>query len=429
MPTVDSIARQVDLTADVSSKFFRTNFDAAAKSTLITGPINTAADMVNSSFGLRSNISEMLGDYAEQRESFNAELDKTLSSLKESADKFKENAQADEEQKAAVRAKAQESELARRKSAQTFADDARERLQENEQTRQEQAEQIAAVTRERMQNATRNAREDTEPVAVAARERVEENEQTLTARTEQLADATRQRRQETAQAQREDTEPVAVAARERMEEDTRQLEQLDATRTENRNAARRTLRTQRETTERFAQEYLVSENANRQTRNDTLQSLNQTRDENTNAALSNVRNLVDRFNDAVNYLNENRGMSDRMSALAVTFDTAGRFAESLNDVGIVNDGGRLRVNESRLAEALNSNSSGVADALGQNGLAGRLDRSVELANSQRDNLFPSITDYINDRRNDPTESLYAAQLNQTAALSRVQGANFVNMFT
>ena len=123
------------------------------------------------------------------------------------------------------------------------------------------------------------------------------------------------------------------------------------------------------------------------------------------------------------------GAAKKRGADVLIIDTAGRLAESLNDVGIVNDNGRLRVNESRLAEALNRNSADVANALGQNGLAGRLDRSVELANSQRDNLFPSVADYLNDRRNEPTESLYAAQLNQTAALARVQGANFVNMFT
>lgn len=427
MPTVDSIAKQIDLTADVSSKIFRTNFDAAAKSMLITGPMNTARDMINSSFGLRSNISEMLGDYAEQKESFNAELDKTLSSLKESADKFKESVRDNEDKKAAVRAKAQENEIARRKIAETFAEDARETIQRNEQTRQHQAEQFAAVTRERIQNTTRTRREEIEPLVVAAREHLEENRQTLNARTEQLADAARERVQEAAQTQREDNiEPVAVAVHERLLEDTQQLNDI---RVDNRNADRRVIRTQRETTERFAQEYLVAENDNRRTRNDTLRNLNETRDENQDAALSNVRNLVERFNDAVNYFNENRGISNRMSALAGTFDNAGRLAESLNNVGIVNDNGRLRVNESRLAEALNRNSSDVADALGQNGLAGRLDKSVELANSQRDNLFPTITDYLNDKRNDPTESLYAAQLHKTAALSRVQGANFVNMFT
>lgn len=404
MPTVNSIAKQIDLTADVSAKFFRTDFEAATKSVLVTGPMTSAADMLSSNFGLRSNISEMLGDYQEQKESFNSELDKTLASLRESTDKFQQSLRDDEEQKVAVRVKSQESEYARRKSAETFADAARDRVEENQQARRKEAEQIAAVNLERIQNTTRTRREETEPITVAARERVEETEQTLTARTEQLADATRQRTQETTR-------------------------QLDDVRDENINADRRNLRTQRDITERFAQQYLVAEETAQRNETDAVQRLTLTRDENANAALSNVRNLVARFNDAVNYFNENRGLSNRMSALAGTFDNAGRFAESLNAVGISVDNGRLTVNESRLADALNRNSSDVQNALGRNGLAGQLDRSLELADAQRDNLFPTVADYLNDRRTEPTESLYAAQLNQTAALARVTGANFVNMFT
>ena len=162
--------------------------------------------------------------------------------------------------------------------------------------------------------------------------------------------------------------------------------------------------------------------------------MDETRDENNNAALSNVRNLVARFNDAVNYFNENRGVSDRMNALAGSFDRTENFAGSLNSVGIsFNENGRLTVNETRLSDALNENSANVNALLGRNGLAGRLDRSIELATSQRENLFPSVTDYINDannnRRDELTESLYAAQLNQTAALARESSSNFVNMFT
>ena len=89
----------------------------------------------------------------------------------------------------------------------------------------------------------------------------------------------------------------------------------------------------------------------------------------------------------------------------------------------MNEGGTLSVNETRLSDALSRDSTGV------NELLGRLDRTVELANSQRDNLFPSVTDYLSNRRDEPTESLYAAQLNQTAALARESGANFINMFT
>ncbi len=430
MPTVNSIANQIDLTADVSRKIFRTDFESASRSMLITGPIGTAADMVSANFGMPANISSMLNDYAEQKESFNAEFDRRISSLKESADKFKEITRDNENQRAAVRAKAQESEYARRKSAETFADEARERVYENEQARQQQAEQIAEITRERMQHTTRSRRENTEPLVVAARERVEANEQTLTARTEELANATRQRQREIAQTRREETAQIDVVARERMQESSRQVtETLTENRTVERQQTRNAVLTQRETTENFAREYLVAENASRRNLTDAVDNMIETREENANAALSNVRNLVDRFNDAVSYFNENRDMSDRMSALAGNFDEMGKLTESLNNFGIVNEGGRLRLNERRLIEALDKNSAGVAEALGQNGLTGHLERSVELATTQRDNLFPSITDYITNRRNDPTESLYAAQLNRTVALNSVNGSNFLNVFT
>ena len=120
MPTVNAITRQVELTADVSAKFFRDDFQRSAKSILITGsldtaanlmlvkdpkestaddsiliqgPIDTAADMVKSKFELRSTVREKLGSYAEERENFNSEFDETMSSLKKSADKLEINLQ------------------------------------------------------------------------------------------------------------------------------------------------------------------------------------------------------------------------------------------------------------------------------------------------------------------------------------------------
>lgn len=151
---------------------------------------------------------------------------------------------------------------------------------------------------------------------------------------------------------------------------------------------------------RFAERYLVAE------RNDTAQNLNATRDENTNAALSNVRDFVNTFNNAVDYFNENRGVSDRMNALASNFGNEANLS-ALDDVGIsVNENGRLRVDESKFADALNEDSANVNALLGQNGLAGRLDRNINLANSQRENLFPTAAEYTG---NDPTQSLYSAQ--------------------
>ena len=126
MPTINEITRQVDLTADVSTKFFRTDFQKSAKSVLIkgpldtaanfmsskglfattadsmlvkdphevtaddsiliNGPIDTAADMVKSNFGFSPNVSEKLESYAEERKNFNSEFDETMSTLKKSAD-------------------------------------------------------------------------------------------------------------------------------------------------------------------------------------------------------------------------------------------------------------------------------------------------------------------------------------------------------
>ena len=424
MPTVNAIAQQKALTGDVSSRIFRTNLEAATQSVLVRGPMETANDMIGSNFGLRSNISEMLGNYAEERESFDSEFNRTMSSLKESADKLRESVQSNAEEQAAVRERAQQTERDRQESARRFADEARERLDENEHDRQERAEQLAEITRERMQNSAQAQREQMEQLADDARERIQQTAQPQqTAQTQQTVTQS----QQVAQAQQTDANVSAEELRERIDRDEQSLrgrtEQLA-------DATRQRAQTQRERTEQFARDYLVAEDDERTTQREVARNLDNTRDENTNAALSNVRNLVDRFNDAVTYFNENRGMSDRMNALAGNFRDNENFAGSLNAVGItVGDNGRLTVNETRLADALNENSSNVNEVLGRNGLAGRLDRNVELANSQRENLFPTVTDYVTDRRDEPTESLYAAQLNQTAALARQTTSNFVNMFT
>ena len=340
MPTVNALARQVELTADVSSKIFRTDFEKSADSVLIKGSLDTAADMVNSGFGLRSNISEMLGNYTEERDNFNSEFDETMSSLRQSADKLKtqDNTQSDTD-----------GALSTLGDFATFKipPEAMARIREREQLQRENAQEVADVQRQQAQSAQDFATRSAENVR------------------------------------------------------------------------------------NFADEYLVAEEQDdTPSIAETIQNLNSTRDENTASALSTVRNFVNTFNSAVDYLNENRGMSSRMNALASNFGDNETLTQSLDSVGIsVNEDGRLRVNEDRLADALNENSSNVNAVLGQNGLAGRLDRNVDLANSQRDNLFPTITDYAGDTREEPTESLYAAQNKRTAAHNRLNAGRFLNMFT
>ena len=119
-----------------------------------------------------------------------------------------------------------------------------------------------------------------------------------------------------------------------------------------------------------------------------------------------------------------------MNVLAENFGDNETLTQSLDAVGIsVNESGKLRVNENKLADALDENSSNVNAVLGQNGLAGQMSRNVDLANSQRENLFPTVTDYAGDKRDEPTESLYAAQNNRTAAHSKENAGYFLNMFT
>lgn len=348
MPTVNAITRQVELTADVSVKLFRDDFQRSAKSilitgsldtaanltlvkdpkealstdsTLINGPIDTAADMTKSKFGLRPNVSEKLGEYEEERENFNSEFDETMSSLRQSVDRLEINLQ----DKSGVLSTLQN---------------------------------VAGLK--------------TSPEEIA-------DENFLSEDTEQVADD-----EQIQAAQNYSMRPVEMF-------------------------------------ENFVAEYLTAE-----TSTETIPNSDSTRD-----ALSDVRNFVNTFNSTVDYLNENRGMSNRMNALAANFGDNDKLTQSLDSVGIsVNEGGKLRVNEDRLADALSENSSNVNAVLGQNGLAGRLNRNVNLANSQRENLFPTVTDYAGDKREDPTESLYAAKTaRKTAEHSKENAGHFLNMTT
>ncbi|MBR1645336.1 MAG: flagellar filament capping protein FliD [Selenomonadaceae bacterium] len=351
MPTVNAITRQVELTADVSAKFFRDDFQRSAKSILITGsldtaanlmlvkdpkestaddsiliqaPIDTAADMVKSKFGLRPTVREKLGSYAEERENFNSEFDETMSSLKKSADKLEINLQDKAEVDSAFK---------------NFTD--------------------AEIPLEDTEN-------DDEKFFREDNEQIPDNEQIQAAQNYEMR-------------------PV-------------------------------------ERFENFVAEYLTAETSNV---TETIQNPDSTRD-----ALSDVRNFVNTFNSTVDYLNENRDVSNRMNALVANFGDNETLTQSLDAVGIsVNESGKLHVNENKLVDALSENSSDVNAVLGQNGLAGRMSRNVDLANSQRENLFPTVTDYAGDKRDEPTESLYAVQNNRTAAYSKENAGYFLNMTT
>ena len=169
--------------------------------------------------------------------------------------------------------------------------------------------------------------------------------------------------------------------------------------------------------QKFAENYLVSED------DEDENSSEQT--ENQDDRLTSVQNFVRDYNNAVSYLNENN-FSQRISPL----NQNDELTKSLSEIGIsVNSSGELSVNENTLSAALQNNSEKVGETLGSDGLAGQLERDFDRLDRQSENLFPTITDYANQRESDRAESLYSARNMSTAAYYGINAGNLINTFT
>lgn len=122
-----------------------------------------------------------------------------------------------------------------------------------------------------------------------------------------------------------------------------------------------------------------------------------------------IQGLVEEYNSTVSYLNEGREVSDRFSALASSFRDGGGFSGSLDKIGIsLNSNGQLSVDNSKLAESLTDNPAGVSKALGSEGLAGRIERKVELASGQTEKLFTPPADALGGGAVSSVKSMYSS---------------------
>ncbi len=121
-----------------------------------------------------------------------------------------------------------------------------------------------------------------------------------------------------------------------------------------------------------------------------------------------VREFVQDYNETVSYLNEGRDMSRGMSRLADSFEDSEGISDSLNQIGVSlrSDGG-LQVDESKLTSALSEQPERVEAALGEEGLAGRLDQKLEMASRQADRVYPSIRDAVGGESQDSAREMYA----------------------
>lgn len=109
-------------------------------------------------------------------------------------------------------------------------------------------------------------------------------------------------------------------------------------------------------------------------------------------AISNIKQLVSDYNDALDLTSDYSSVGKRMESLHKSFADTTYRADTYKQLGITVDSktGKMSVDEDKLATALTENGDRVKNALGANGLAGKTEQHLAEANNQSDKLFPSL---------------------------------------
>ena len=144
------------------------------------------------------------------------------------------------------------------------------------------------------------------------------------------------------------------------------------------------------------------------------------------SAISNIKSFVSDYNDALTFFSDNKSVSNRAAALASEFADTTYRADQYSQIGITVDSktGKLSVDEDKLATALTTESDRVQNSLGSNGLAGKAEDHVALANFQSDKIFPTATQMFGDETK--AASLYTGST-LLAISSYATTGNLLNM--
>lgn len=151
-------------------------------------------------------------------------------------------------------------------------------------------------------------------------------------------------------------------------------------------------------------------------------------DANVSAALKNVNNFVKDYNDAVSLFSDYSGLGKRLSNMSSLFADNSARSSSLNAIGIKVDGetGKLSVDTEKLTQAMKDTPSRVEYQLGDYGMAGKTESKINVANSQKDQLFPSLAEMAGDSYT-TSQALYTG--NALAAMNRYSAiGNFMDMY-
>lgn len=105
-----------------------------------------------------------------------------------------------------------------------------------------------------------------------------------------------------------------------------------------------------------------------------------------------IKDFIGDYNEAIGFFNENADVSARVKNLASAFGDTTYRSGTLSKIGIsVNNSGKMTINEGKLAQSLVDNPGQVEAVLGKGGLTSKAESNVSLANSQSEQLFPSVS--------------------------------------
>ena len=143
-------------------------------------------------------------------------------------------------------------------------------------------------------------------------------------------------------------------------------------------------------------------------------------------AISNVKDLVNEYNETSDFLRENKSLGKGVQQLTTEFSDTTYKADSYAKMGITVDTktGKMSVNESRLARALTDSPAQSEAILGKGGLAGRADRHAQYAQMARSRVIPSMEQAIGGQLD------YAANMLNGRSLPTMQRySNILNLFS
>ena len=150
--------------------------------------------------------------------------------------------------------------------------------------------------------------------------------------------------------------------------------------------------------------------------------------DNISAVLKNVNQFVNDYNETVSLFSDYSGLSKRLSNMSSLFSDNSARASGLASIGIKinSENNKLSVDTEKLTAALQNTPSRVEYQLGSFGLSGKAQSKLDVADAQKDRLFPSITEMAGDSYT-TSQALYSgnalSMMNKYSAIG-----NFMDLY-